>query len=160
MKKRYLFIDAYNVIHATKALRKTLDYSLDSARDQLAERVMSIHNADSVHTVLVLDSQRDSLEVSHPLGKKTFELVYAPGWLSADGVIERLLTRISEPADVTVASNDAMVREAARVNGAVTISANELFDWVCACEKRLTRTAEQRCKANEKEWKNGIDLDG
>ncbi|MGK0176928.1 MAG: putative RNA-binding protein with PIN domain [Lentimonas sp.] len=157
--KRYLFIDAYNVIHAVEDLRKALDKSLDSARDQLAERAVSIHDAEGIHTVLILDSSRQSLAVDHPYGKKTFEFVYAPARLSADGVIEQLLTRVAEPANVTVASNDAMVCESARVNRAVAISANDLLDWICACERRLIQDAERRRKLNEKAWRNGIELD-
>ncbi len=157
--KRYLFIDAYNVIHAIGDLRKALGKSLDSARDQLAERVVSIHDAEGVHTVLILDSRSEALTIDHPFGKKTFEFVYAPARLSADGVIERLLTRVAESANVTVASNDAMVRESARVNGAIAISANDLIDWICACEQRLIQDSERRRKLNEKKWKNGIDLD-
>ena len=157
--KRYLFIDAYNVIHAIEDLRKALDKSLDSARDQLAERVVSIHDAEGVHTVLILDSSSEALTVDHPLGKKTFEFVYAPARLSADGVIERLLTRVSEPGNITVASNDAMVRESARVSGAIAISANDLMDWICACERRLIRDSERRRRLNDRKWKNSIDLD-
>ena len=68
--KRYLFIDAYNVIHAIGDLRKALGKSLDSARDQLAERVVSIHDAEGVHTVLILDSRSEALTIDHPFGKK------------------------------------------------------------------------------------------
>ena len=131
----------------------------DCARDRLAERAVSIHDAEGVHTVLVLDSRNESLEIDHPFGKKSFEFVYAPARLSADGVIERLVARIAEPSRVTVASNDAMVRESARVSGAIAISASDLYDWIGACERQLIQDAERRRKTNEKEWRNGIDFD-
>ena len=154
---RYLFIDAYNVIHANEDLRRVLNKDLDNVRNRLAERVSAIHDAEGVHTVLALDSNRTSLEVEYPFGKKSFEFVYAPARLSADGVIEQLLTRVKDPANVTVASNDAMVRECARVNKAISITAQELFDWASSCEQRLLRDAEQRRKAGKAEWRNGID---
>ena len=157
--KRYLFIDAYNVIHAIGDLRNALDESLDSARDQLTERAVSIHDVEGIHIVLILDSSSEALKVSHPFGKKTFEVIYAPARLSADGMIEQLLTRVAEPANVTVASNDSMVRESARVNGAIAISSDDLFNWICACEQHLIQDVERRRKLNDNEWKNGIDLD-
>ena len=160
MKSRYLLVDAYNVIHAVEDLREALDNSLDSACDQLAERLMSIHDADDIHTVLVFDGRGESPEVSHPPGVRTFERVYAPAGMTADGVIEQLLTRIAEPESVTVASEDALVRESTRVSGAIAISAGDLLDWINACEQRLIQDAEQRRKASEKEWRNGIEFDG
>ena len=59
-----------------------------------------------------------------------------------------------------MADFDAMVRESERVNGAITMSADDLFDWICACERRLMQDAERRRKLNEQEWKNGIEFDG
>lgn len=159
VKSRYLFVDAYNVIHAIEELREALSRSLDGAGDRLIERVMPIHDAEGIHVVLVFDSSSELLKVSHPLGRKTFEVVYAPARITADGVIEQLLTRIAEPANVTVASNDSMVCESARVNGAIAISADDLFDWICICEKRLIQDAERRRKIDAKEWRNGIELD-
>ena len=155
---RYLFIDAYNVIHAVADLRRALNKDLDSARNLLAEKVVSIHDTEGVHTILVLDSHRKSLEVEHPFGKKSFEFVYAPARLTADGVIEQLLTRVKDPSNVTVASNDAMVRECTRVNRAISITSQELFEWASVCDQRLLRDVEQRRQANKIEWRNRMDL--
>ena len=51
---RYLLIDAYNVICATDSLREIMQGKLDSARDQLAEIVRSIHDAESVHVLSLI----------------------------------------------------------------------------------------------------------
>ena len=158
-EKRYLLVDAYNVIHAVEDWHRVLtDEGADCARDHLAERVVSSHDAEGIQTVLVFDSRGESLEVDYPFGKKTFECVYAPAKLSADGVIERLVAGIPKPAHVTVASNDNMVRESARVNGAIAISAEDLLDWICASERHLIQDTERRRKANEKAWRHGIDF--
>ncbi len=158
--KRYLLIDAYNVIYAIEDLRRVLKRSLDSACDRLSERAMLIHDAEGIHTVLVLDSSNKSLEALYPLGEtKTFELIYAPAHLSADGVIEQLLTRVAEPEHVTVVSNDGMIRESARVNKANIITAQEFCDWAHSCKKRLEGDTVHRRRAFEKEWRNTIEFD-
>lgn len=156
---RYLLIDAYNVICATDALRSALRENIDSARDQLTEMICSIHDAEGVRTALILDSRNDSLEVDHPFGKKTFEYIYAPAALSADGVIERIVARVSNPSRVTVVSNDNMVRESIRANGAMAMTPEELFDWAAACNRRLVQDAARRRKENAREWKNGLDIE-
>jgi predicted RNA-binding protein with PIN domain len=152
-------IDAYNVICATADLREALRENLDRARDLLAERVLSIHDAEGIRTALILDSRNDSLEVDHPFGKKTFEYIYAPAALSGDGVIERIVARVSNPADVTVVSNDNMVRESIRANGANAFTPEELFEWARGCEVRLMQDAQRRRKENARIWKNGLDIE-
>lgn len=154
-----MIIDAFNVIHSVGDLRRALYKSLHSARDQLAERVASIHDVEGIHIILVFDGRNESLEVEHPFDKKTFEYVYSPSGLSADGVIERLLVSVPDYARTTVASNDAAVRESARANGAIAITAGDLYDWICACERRLMRDVEHNRKLNNSEWRNGIDVD-
>ena len=158
-EERYLLIDAYNVICATASLREALRSNIDGARDLLAEMISSIHDAEGVRTALILDSRNESLEVDHPFGKKTFEFIYAPASLSADGVIERIVARVAHPAGVTVVSHDNMVRESIRANGAMAMTPEELFDWAAACDRRLVQDAARRRKENAREWKNGLDID-
>ena len=155
---RYLLIDAYNVICATNSLRDIMHCNLDSARDQLAEIVRSIHDAEAVHVALVLDSRNDKLEVEHPYKVKTFEYLYAPAALSADGVIERMVARVKNPHDATVVSSDRMVRESVRANGAIALRPEDLFEWARGCESRLVQDNRRRNAANTKDFKNGLDL--
>lgn len=155
---QYLLIDAYNVICATESLREAMQSNLDAARDMLADQVKSIHDAEGLHLAMVLDSRNDRLEVEHPYGKKSFEFVYAPAEVSADGVIERMVARVKKPGDATVVSNDGMVRESARANGAIALRPEELFEWARACDARLLQDARRRNAENAKSFRNGIDL--
>ena len=156
---RYLLIDAFNVIYATDSLREIMQRKLDTARDHLAEIARSIHDAESVHVALVLDSRNDKLEVEHPYRVKTFEYLYAPAALSADGVIERMVARVKNPHDTSVVSNDRMVRESVRANGAIALRPEDFFEWAKGCESRLIQDTRRRNAANAKYFKNGLDLD-
>ena len=155
---RYLLIDAYNVICATDSLREIMQGKLDTARDQLAKIVRSIHDAESVHVALVLDSRKDKLEVEHPYKVKTFEYLYAPAALSADGVIERIVARVKNTHDTTVVSNDRMVRESVRANGAIALRPEDLFERARGCKSRLVQDNRRRNAVNAKDFRNGIDL--
>ncbi|MGC6425167.1 MAG: NYN domain-containing protein [Lentimonas sp.] len=156
---RYLLIDAYNVICATDSLRQLLQDNADAARDELAEITSAIHDAEGVRVALILDGKNDLLEVEHPFGKKTFEYLYAPVALTADGVIERIIRRVPNPSNVSVVSNDNLVREATRSTGAMALRPEELFEWARACDLRLMQDAARRRKENAKEWRNGLDID-
>lgn len=155
---QYLLIDAYNVICATDSLREAMHSNLDTARDMLADQVKSIHDAEGLHLTMVLDSRNNRLEVEHPYGKKSFEFVYAPAEVSADGVIERMVARIKEPGKATVVSNDGMIRESIRANGAIALRPEELFEWARACDTRLLQDARRRNAENAKNFRNGLDL--
>ncbi|MGB1127364.1 MAG: NYN domain-containing protein [Opitutales bacterium] len=155
----YLLIDSHNVICATDSLRSMLAENQDAARDRLAELVCSIHDAEGLRVAMVLDSKSDRLQVEHPFGKETFEYLYAPASLSADGVIERIVRRAPDAAKVTVVSNDNLVREATRSVGAIALRPEELFGWARACEKRLADAARRRNVENAQSFRNGIDLD-
>lgn len=155
---RYLLVDAMNVIHATDDLRCLLSEGPGPVREVLAERLRAIHDAEAVRVALVLDSSKAALEVEHPYGVKTFEMLYAPASLSADGVIERIVHRAPYPGSVTVVSNDNMVREATRAAGALALRPDELWEWAGACANRLSRDALRRQAENARSFRNGLDL--
>ena len=155
---RYLLIDAYNVICATDRLREQLAGNMDGVRDQLAEDVRAIHDAESVRGARILDSPNDQLQVEHPFRSKTFEYIYAPVSLSADGVIEQIIQRVQKPEHVSVVSNDNLVREATRARGAMALRPEELFEWSAACERRLTQDATRRNQASAKEFMNSLEI--
>lgn len=155
---RYLLIDVYNVIHALDHMRRLLDVDQIAARDRLAESLRAIHDAEDVRVAMVLDGRKDQLEVEHPFTVKTFEYLYAPASLTADGVIERILRRAKDPAKVTVVSNDNLVREATRSTGAIALRPEEVMEWAVACEKRLEQDAIRRNAENAKSFRNGLDL--
>ena len=156
---RYLLIDAYNVICATDSLRKLMAGRLEAARDQLAEWVRPIHDAEEIRVALILDSRNETLEVEHPYGIKSFEYLYAPASLTADGVIERIVKRVASPEGVSVVSNDNMVREATRASGAMALRPEDLFVWAEACKERLTQDARRHNKQNQKKFRNCLDID-
>jgi predicted RNA-binding protein with PIN domain len=156
--KRYLLVDAYNVIHAVPALRARLADGLDAARDALAEAVRAIRDAEDLHAVVVLDSGGDRVSAERPAGEDRFEFLYAPAALSADGVIERLAARAGSGAEVVVASADRMVRESVRASGGTAITPEELMEWARGCERRLAEAAARRRAENARQWRHGIDL--
>jgi predicted RNA-binding protein with PIN domain len=108
---------------------------------------------------LILDSRNERLEVEHPFGGRTFEYLYAPASLTADGVIERIVRRARDPDGVSVVSNDNLVREGTRASGAMALRPEELYEWSRACEARLQQDSRRRNKKHDQAFRNGIDID-
>ena len=155
---RYLIVDAYNIICATPHLRQLMATDLDSSRDLLAETIRSIHDVEGIRTAIVLDSKKSGLSVSHPFGAETFEFIYAPADVSADGVIERIVARLPSGWEATVVSNDRMIRESIRTNGGVALRPEELFEWAEGCDRRLRADTLRRQKTTRNAFRNGIEL--
>jgi len=158
-ERAYLLVDAYNVIFALDDLQAILKQGQDAARDYLADKLLAIHDAEDVRVAMILDSRQDSLQSEYPFGKNTFEYLYAPAALTADGVIERIVRRVKNPAKVTVVSNDNLVREATRSAGALAIRPEEVMEWAAACDRRLAQDAARRSAASAREFRNGLNID-
>ena len=157
--ERLIIIDGYNVIHASSDLKQWMPQHKERAREKLFESVRAIHSIESVRMLCVFDSSNETLEVEYPFREKTFESIFAPASLTADGVIERLLVRVKDKASVTVVSNDNLVREATRSNGALVIRPDDLFDWAEVCNRRLMELSNKRSADGENPFGNRIQID-
>ena len=156
--ERTIIVDGYNVIYALDSLKHLMPANKERARESLAIMLQSIYSIESVRIMLVFDSAFDRIKIEYPLGDKSFEFIFAPQYLTADGVIERIIVRIHNKASVTVVSNDNLVRESTRSNGAMAMRPIELFEWIANCNKRLTEK-KQISKDNRKDLENRIELD-
>lgn len=157
--KRYILLDGYNIIYASDALKHLMPNNKLRARESLAEMVQSIHSVEDVHIIIVFDSSNNAVETEYPFRDKTFEFVFAPKSLTADGVIERILVRIKNREQVSVVSNDNLVREATRSNGAAALRPKDLFDWIQSSNKRLTEIRNINRNPKDKTLENRINID-
>jgi predicted RNA-binding protein with PIN domain len=108
---------------------------------------------------MVFDSSNKTIEIEYPFRDKTFEFVFAPQSLTADGVIERILVRMKNKEQVSVVSNDNLVREATRSNGAAALRPQDLFDWIESSKKRLGEIRNINSSTKDKPLENRINID-
>jgi predicted RNA-binding protein with PIN domain len=156
--KRYILLDGYNIIYASDALKHLMPNNKLRARESLAEMVQAIHSVEDVHIIIIFDSSNNAVEVEYPFRDKTFEFVFAPKSLTADGVIERILVRIKNKEQVSVVSNDNLVREATRSNGAAALRPKDLFDWIRSSNKRLNEMRNINSSPEDKTLENRINI--
>ena len=157
--KRYILLDGYNIIYACDALKHLMPNNKSRARESLSEMVQSIHSVEDVHIIIVFDSSNKAIEIEYPFRDKTFEFVFAPHSLTADGVIERILVRIKNKEQVSVVSNDNLVREATRSNGAAALRPQDLFDWIQSSNRRLSEIQNINFSTKDKPLENRINID-
>ena len=74
-------------------------------------------------------------------------------------MIERIIVRASRADLVSVVSNDNLVREATRAQGALALRPEEFFQWSRACAARMEADAVCRQKAQAKDFRNGLNIE-
>jgi predicted RNA-binding protein with PIN domain len=126
---RYL-IDGYNLLYALGlAQKKGGRAAWDRARGLLLDWIADQHRAAPRNVVVALDAQyakgKERIEESH----RGICIVRHQGQ-SADEVIEELVASEQEPEGLTVVSNDARVRGAAKAHRCLFQSCEEYVDAI------------------------------
>lgn len=153
--KPHLLIDGYNVVHAWPWLRAQIPRGIDTAAALLVERVRILHDSGEVFATVVFDGRGQRLE---SVGKRKgdIEVLYAPSGSSADAIIEQVVLRAPDPSNFIVASRDNMVRETVFIQGARTITPEELEDWIEKLERRQTKELRERSDKTDRRFGNRL----
>lgn len=146
--RRRLLVDGYNVIHAVESLRRLMRRNVATARDTLRDRLRILADFEEVTVILVFDGPGEQVSTQKEPGPGRLEVLYAPSHLTADGLIEHLVSTDDFPEELTVATHDHLIGEAARAAGAFVIGAEELMDWTERAEAHLRRTARRLREAS------------
>jgi len=142
---RYL-IDGYNLLYALGLARKNGGRAAwDRGRRMLLDWLADRHGAAAADVTVIFDAQNSLggvVEETH----RGLRILRDRG-RTADDMIEDLLRDERSPEMLTVVSNDARVREAARRRGAHTRKCEEYIDALMDTRKPPSSTS----AANEKE---------
>jgi predicted RNA-binding protein with PIN domain len=127
MATRYV-VDGYNVLHCSSLLRPVARQDFERARAMLVDKVAMLCVNTGRRAMVVFDGRGRRAE-SAPAGHSApgVEIVYAPGHLTADAVIERHVYQTPNRLDVVVVSNDRGMRDLCRGMGALVMEADNFL---------------------------------
>lgn len=127
MPSLYL-VDGYNVLHCSASLRPVARHDFERARAMLVDTVAMLCVNTGKRAVIVFDGRGKRAE-SAPAGPAApgVEVLYAPGHLTADAVIERRVYGASNRLDIAVVSNDRGMRDLCRGMGALVMEADNFL---------------------------------
>lgn len=133
MPEEWIIVDGNNLLHAARkqdgAGRRP---SFESARWQLARRLDELVGTLAKRITLVFDGSRGGQDDAFETA--AVEVVYSPGNLTADAVIERLVYDCGDASHVLVVTSD-------RAEGDAVASAG---GGVMSCERFLADLEDQR----------------
>ena len=136
-KKDFLLVDGYNIIHAWKDLSELAKTNLDSAREALLNILADYQGFKGMTLITVFDAYRVKG------GKETIRrfhniyVVYTKEAETADAYIEKTVHEIARKNNVTVATSDGLEQVIVFGEGAVRMSARELWEEVCKTKEEV-----------------------
>lgn len=139
MAKEFLLVDGYNIIHAWDELRELMeDVSLESARQRLMDILSNYKGTHKGMTlILVFDGYLVKGNIGTVYEYHNLYVVYTKEAETADHYIERVVTALPKHYRVRVATGDGLEQLIIYGQGAVRLTARELWNEVQAVETEL-----------------------
>jgi predicted RNA-binding protein with PIN domain len=131
MAKHY-YIDGYNVIYHSSALRSVIQRDLERARELLIDRVAQFCITTATETHLVFDGRGRSRadKIPHHRHVDHLHVIYTPLEKTADAWIEREVYKHHDRMQVCVVTNDRGIRDLCRGMGALTMDSENFLSTV------------------------------
>lgn len=153
-KKDFLLVDGYNIIHAWSELSELARDNLDSARTALLDILSDYQGFKGMTLIAVFDAYRvkggkGSVSKYHNIYE-----VYTKEAETADSYIEKTVHEIGRKHNVTVATSDALEQVIVFGEGAVRMSARELYAEVKASKADISDI----CRRLSEKLENKISL--
>ena len=155
MKINWLIIDGHNLLHKQPDLVLLMSKSQEQARSALLRLIEPIATRITSQTTVVFDGQERGSDPT--LSTKQINVIYAPAQLTADGMIERLVTQSQDPRSICVVTSDRLVQQTVSGSGAQIQSAE---DFILQQNRSEKITYSTRMRSGQKPKLGDIFPDG
>jgi len=139
MQPEWLIIDGYNLLHQSDDLSTLIRSDIAAARHRLVQIVQNTALRLAPKTTIVFDGREAGSDAS--VISPHLEVFFAPGHLSADNVIERLVMTHSTPEKILVVTSDHAEHATVSSAGAQVMSSQE---FIARCEQDGRRSISRR----------------
>lgn len=138
MSKEFLLVDGYNIIHAWDELKEMAEeVSLESARQRLMDILSNYKGVKKNTVILVFDGYLVKGNIGTVYEYNNIFVVYTKEAETADHYIERVVTSLPKHYRVRVATGDGLEQLIIYGQGAIRMTARELFYEIRGVEKDL-----------------------
>ncbi|MBR6400079.1 MAG: NYN domain-containing protein [Firmicutes bacterium] len=154
MNNNYLLVDGYNIIFAWDKLKKLADDNLDHAREKLINILSNYQGVKKCEIIIVFDAYMVKGGAGSVIRQGNVYVVYTKEAETADSYIERTTALLSKNEDVLpfakhgddapkvknsirVATSDGLEQVIIMSQGAVRVSAGELYEEVRLAKQHI-----------------------
>ena len=139
MQPDWLIIDGYNLLHQEKELARLLRTDLAAARHRLVRMIENTAHRMAPQTTVVFDGRESGADEA--LTVRHLEVYFSPGNLSADTIIERLVSKYHKPEKILVVTSDHAEHATVSSAGAQVMSSQE---FLAQCERDARKPSDKR----------------
>ncbi len=135
MQPDWLIIDGYNLLHQVEELAVLINSDITAARQRLVRLVENTSLRLAPQTTIVFDGREIGTDSS--LTNKHLEVFFSPGNMSADTIVERLVSKYARPEKILVVTSDHAEHATVSSAGAQVMSCRE---FLAKCEQDQKRS--------------------
>jgi len=132
-----LLVDGYNIIFAWKELKELAEVNIDGARGKLTDILCNYQGYRKNIIILVFDGYKVPGNPGEIIKHHNIYIIYTKEAETADQYIEKAVHDISSKYDIKVATSDAMEQLIIMGQGALRISAQELYQEVLITNQEM-----------------------
>jgi len=155
MNPDWLIIDGYNLLHKTDELAKMLRTDMAAARHRLVRMVESTALKTAPQTTIVFDGREAGQDAA--LTSKHLEIYFSPDNLTADSIIERLVSKFHNAEKILVVTSDHAEHDTVSSAGAHVISSEE---FLAQCQINNRKSIPKRTRPGEEPKLGDLFPDG
>lgn len=140
---RTYYIDGYNVIHHSTLLRPLAMETFELAREALVEKVSRFCTATGSDAKIVFDGRGRSKNSAVLKNMPGVEIIYSPGHITADALIERVVYNAPDRRALIVVSADRGIRNICGNLNALVMQPDNFLNAVHESEGETRATLEK-----------------
>ena len=125
-KKKYVFIDGYNLLFADDELKEIAKTNLEAARGRLIDMMADYEAYTGIEVLIVFDAYMNSEQTEKRTSENGVEVIFTDYTVTADAYLQKMANEIGKNDYVKVVSSDNLVRLGVFGSG-VTCSSCGLF---------------------------------
>lgn len=160
-QQNWLLVDGYNIIHAWEELRELSELNFDAARARLLDILSNYQGYRRQEVLVVFDAYRVQGRTKAEVEKwHNVYVVYTKQAETADQYIAKAVQELKGQYHITVATSDRLVQLIILGQGALRISARELWEEIEAAQAEIRQNYTETGKRVQNRPMEGLFSDG
>ncbi|MBQ7292758.1 MAG: NYN domain-containing protein [Clostridia bacterium] len=136
-QRKLIIVDGYNLIFSHEELKKTAEYSLEKAREELMDILSNYVAYTKTELVLVFDAYLVKDGAGEDFTHDGYRVVFTKHDETADSFIEKMMNELGPDYNVTVVTGDRLLQFSAVHSGVLRMTTDEFFDELTATGNRI-----------------------
>lgn len=137
--KDYLLVDGYNIIFAWNELSKLAEENIEAAKSSLINQLCNYQGTKKMNLILVFDAYKVEGGRGSVVKEGNIYIVHTKEAETADQYIEKTTHELRKNYNVTVATSDGLEQVIIMSQGALRMSAKDLYIEVSANNKAISK---------------------